>query len=200
MYFTNQIAYSLFRKSKAERSYTNSLKLIEKGFHVPDPVAFIDCHQYFFLTQSFFISRYHAHTHFNTMVKDLGQREKFLSSFARFTFRLHCAGIYHDDYSNGNILCNQSGSGTIVFQLVDLNRVRFMDVSYSQGIKSMSKLSLSKEEFEFLIRGYSALWGRSMSDELMTLHKIRTSRSRFSAWRKWAKSIFFASRIKTESR
>ncbi len=52
MYFTNQLAYSLFRKSKARRSYENALLLLSRGVNVPAPVAFIDCYRFFFLTKA----------------------------------------------------------------------------------------------------------------------------------------------------
>jgi tRNA A-37 threonylcarbamoyl transferase component Bud32 len=199
MYFTNQIAYSLFRKSKAQRSYENSLRLQSKGISVPDPVAFIDCYRFFFLTQSYYISRYHEHTSFNDMLKNEESKENSLSSFAKFTFNLHCAGVYHNDYSNGNILCNDCGDGNLSFHLVDLNRVRFRNVNYSSGVKNISKLHLSKEEFEVLVKRYSELWGRSMRNELIILQKIRMNRNRFSRCRKWAKSIFYSSRIQKKT-
>ena len=43
MYLFNRLAYSLFRKSKAERSFLHSEILNSKGIETPPPVAWMDC-------------------------------------------------------------------------------------------------------------------------------------------------------------
>jgi tRNA A-37 threonylcarbamoyl transferase component Bud32 len=197
MYFTNQLAYSLFRKSKARRSYENALQLLSRGVNVPAPVAFIDCYRFFFLTESFFISEYQPHTSFNDMLADERNKQTLLTSFAAFTFNLHRAGIYHSDYSNGNILCNNAG-GQVAFSLVDLNRVRFTKVSYARALESFSKLSLSVEDLAVVVKRYAELSGRSPGNELAAIMNLKIRRTRIAKWKTWAKTIFYPSRRRRE--
>jgi tRNA A-37 threonylcarbamoyl transferase component Bud32 len=200
MYFLNRMVYSLFRKSKARRSYEVSWELQKRGFNVPDPVAFVDCYHWFFLTQSYFISLYQEHKTFAEVLGSDTGKEEMLNRFAQFTFNLHAAGIRHDDYSNGNVLCSLDGNHDIDFSLVDLNRVVFRNVSYSDGIRNLSKLHFSMEELSRLIRRYAELSGRSMSDEVSRIQKLKANRRIFSSWRKWAKSVFYPSRLQKNAR
>jgi tRNA A-37 threonylcarbamoyl transferase component Bud32 len=200
MYFMNRVAYSLFRKSKARRSYEVSWQLQKRGFNVPEPVAFVDYYRWFFLTESYFISLYQEHKTFDEALRNDAGKEKLLNRFAQFTFNLHAAGIRHDDYSNGNVLCSLDGNHDIDFSLVDLNRVVFRNVSYSDGIRNLSKLHFSMEELSMLIRRYAELSGRSMSDEVSRIQKLKSNRRIFSSWRKWAKSVFYPSRLQKNAR
>lgn len=197
MYFTNQLAYSLFRKSKARRSYENALQLLSRGVNVPAPVAYIDCYRFFFLTESYFISAYQPHTSFNDMLAGGASKQTLLKAFAAFTFNLHRAGVYHSDYSNGNILCNNAG-GQVAFSLVDLNRVRFTKVSYARALESFSKLSLSQEDLAVVIKRYAELSGRSPGNELAAITNLKIRRTRVAKWKTWAKAIFYPSRRRRE--
>src|SRR5687768_3476705 len=58
IYLTNRIRYSFFYPSKAERAYSNGLRLLDEGFQTPAPVAFIECSKGGLITQSYFISLY----------------------------------------------------------------------------------------------------------------------------------------------
>ncbi len=195
MYLPNQIGYSLFRKSKAERSYETSFRLLMKGFDVPTPVAFLDCFRYGLLTQSYFISEYREHTSFNDLLKDEKRRDELLRSFAQFTYKLHQAGVYHDDFSNGNILCNEV-NGALTFSLVDLNRVRFKKVGFLLGIENLSKLYLSDDVLRQLVKEYTALYNRNADEALAYILKSKKQRDMFTRWRKQAKSIFLPWRAK----
>jgi hypothetical protein len=195
MYFTNWIAYSLFRKSKAKRSYEISLELRSKGFIVPTPIAFVDCYRWGLLVQSYFVSLYYEHISFNEMLSNERIEETFLWSLAEFTRSLHLADVYHKDYSNGNILCNYAAD-KITFGLVDLNRVRFRKVNFSQGIKNFSKLTLSESGLALLLNRYAASSGRPIGDAMTAVLKERDRRILSAAWRNRAKSIFFPGRLR----
>jgi len=54
--FLNSFVYAHIRKSKAERSYCNSLKLQKEGFSSPDPVAFVNCYNGLRLQSSYYVS------------------------------------------------------------------------------------------------------------------------------------------------
>ena len=61
MYLFNRIAYSLFRRSKAVRSYIYSGILNAQGILTPPHVGWIDCYRLGFLTHSYFVSVFCPH-------------------------------------------------------------------------------------------------------------------------------------------
>jgi hypothetical protein len=198
MYFTNKLAYSLFRKSKAIRSYETSVYLVTKGFLAPEPIASIDCYENGFLTTSYFISLYYEHTSFNEMLGRASNKEQLLSSFVNFTYELHRAGIYHKDYSNGNILCNDR-DGKLSFCLVDLNRVRFGRVEFERAITNFSTLALTTNDLAAMIKGYAGLSGQSSENLLDNIMAQQRRRAQFSRLKKNAKAILFPGRLRRET-
>jgi tRNA A-37 threonylcarbamoyl transferase component Bud32 len=198
MYFTNKLAYSLFRKSKAMRSYETSLHLAEKGILVPDPIASIDCYQNGFLTTSYFISTYYEHTSFNEMLSRAANKDQLLSSFVNFTYKLHQAGIYHKDYSNGNILCNDS-NGELTFCLVDLNRVLFGPVAFEHVVSNFSTLAVTRDDLGTMIKCYAELSGKPPADIMDTILTQQRKRAQFARLKKNAKAVFFPGRLRKEA-
>ncbi len=75
MYFFNRLAYSIFRKSKAERSYLYALLLQEKGVLTPPPIAWIDCYRWGLLTHSYFISIYYPYKTLSEILKQLDHND-----------------------------------------------------------------------------------------------------------------------------
>ncbi len=198
MYFTNRLAYSLFRKSKALRSYETSLYLAGNGFLAPEPIACIDYYNGGFLTTSYFISRYYEHTSFNEMLMQGERKDELLYSFVEFTHKLHQAGIYHKDYSNGNILCNRA-DGKLTFCLVDLNRVCFGPVDFEHAISNFSTLALSNEDLASVLETYAAMCGESSEHCLEVIMEQKRRRAQFSKLKKNAKAVFFPGRLRKET-
>lgn len=54
----NRFVYGRFRDGKARRSFFNSCRLLELGFNVPDPIAFIEERGLFTFGRSFYLSRH----------------------------------------------------------------------------------------------------------------------------------------------
>jgi serine/threonine protein kinase len=164
MYFFNRLGYSFFRKSKAERSYLHSRILNSHGIMTPPPVAWLDCYKWGFLSESYFISLYYPYeTLSNILSQKLNDDEYKVSLYhqlAAFTKKLHDNGIYHDDYSGGNILVVPSDD-SLQFALVDLNRIKFRKVSYKSGLRGFSKLDISQADTNLLIHAYALLWNQS---------------------------------------
>jgi len=192
MYFFNRLAYSLFRKSKAERSYSYSIILNEKGVITPAPVSWLNCYKGGILSQSYFISAFVPYKTLYEVLKDNHDRsfkDMLLRHVAAFTLGLHKAGIYHYDYSTGNILVIEN-SNSIDFAMVDLNRIKFQKVNYRKCVRNFSTLGISTEEMNLLIREYAILSGQSPEESInnfwsdkkfsATLRNIRTTFRKFT--------------------
>lgn len=122
----NRFMYATFRPSKAKRSYLYAFKLKERGFHTPDPVAYMEQKRYGLLRNSLYIS---IHEQFDGLMQEfrhgkLEGREELLRQFAQYTANLHEKKVLHIDYSPGNILYKKDGD-QYTFYLVDLNRMKF---------------------------------------------------------------------------
>jgi hypothetical protein len=89
------------------------------------------------------------------------------NSVASFTLKLHRLGIYHDDFSLGNILVNENPDNPS-FALVDLNRIMFRKVSYRSGLQNLTKLGFSTDDLNMLISEYAVLSGQSIERSIHT--------------------------------
>jgi serine/threonine protein kinase len=141
--FLNRIVYTFFRKSKAFRSYYHTFRISEKGFDTAAAIACIEMKEGGLLSGSYFISEYrrHAREMREYYFGPLAGNESLIDAFAQYSAALHDAGIYHLDYSPGNILiCDGSASGKYAFILVDVNRMKFMPVSPDRGCRNFIRL------------------------------------------------------------
>lgn len=156
----NRFVYSLFRKPKAYKAYYNAIEVIKKGFKTPVPVAFIEEKECGLLSLSYFVS---------TQLKGIREireyywskvrgDEQFLLEFARYTAKLHNAGVLHLDYSPGNILFSHDGQ-SYVFNLVDINRMQFREVDIKLGCENFSRLFEYDDTALFIAEEYAKVRG-----------------------------------------
>ena len=167
VYLTNQIRYSFFYPSKAERAYRNGLRLLEEGFLTPEPVAFIECFKGGLLTKSYFIS---LHSDFKPLASIIssGTENTLIKDLVRFAHGLHQRGIYHMDFSNGNILYKKENDN-FQFALVDNNRMQFKKFDYEKGLATFKRLGLTNEQLTEIAKEYSVL---SKQSEAKTIEKM----------------------------
>lgn len=150
----NQIAYSFFRPSKAKRAYENGLKI--EGF-TPRPLGYCEFYSFGLLKKSYLISENFKYDFTIRDVlddKDFENREKIFKEFAKFTYKLHQAGILHKDYSPGNILIKKY-KDSYIFQIVDINRMIFTDISTKMALKNFSRIFATKDDLKTIIYQYA---------------------------------------------
>lgn len=131
----NRYVYVTLRKSKARRSFENALRLLQMDFGTPAPIAWMECRNTLSLGLSYYICE-------EVRGKDLRsltakpEAEPLIHALAREMGRLHSAGVWHKDFSPGNILyTSETREGKMLFKfyLIDLNRMQF-------GVKHPGKL------------------------------------------------------------
>jgi tRNA A-37 threonylcarbamoyl transferase component Bud32 len=155
----NRVAYSFFRDGKAKKSFLNAVKLQELGVNTPEPVGYIEFFSQFLLRESYFISMYKPYDFtirevFHHKIED---RENILKSFANFSFKLHQKGVWHVDYSLGNILIVKNKSDYEFF-LVDINRMIFKDIPPKEGLKNFNKFwAKDREDLVIIAKEYAKL-------------------------------------------
>jgi TfoX/Sxy family transcriptional regulator of competence genes len=150
----NKIAYTFFRDSKAKKSYAYSLKL---GDFTPAPIGYIEFFQNGLLAESYFVSErfdYDFTIREPLLDTEFPNREAIFKAFAHFTLQLHNAGIFHEDYSPGNILVKEQ-NGTYIFKVVDVNRMKFFQLSCEERAKNFSKLWASEDALTTIAAEYT---------------------------------------------
>ncbi|HIP47329.1 MAG TPA: hypothetical protein EYG95_07200 [Campylobacterales bacterium] len=152
----NKIAYTFFRDSKAKKSFDNAIKV---GEFTPKPLGYIEFIAGGLLTNSYYIS---IHFNYDFTIReplldvDFEDRDALFIAFTNFTYQLHQKGIYHKDYSPGNILIKKQDA-TYTFQIVDINRMEFKELSLEERLQNFSKLWADDEDLTFMITAYANL-------------------------------------------
>jgi tRNA A-37 threonylcarbamoyl transferase component Bud32 len=170
--FPNRIIYTFFRPSKAERAYRYAFRIRALGFDTPEPVACILISEKGLLHTAYYVSLHvpdeHTMREFGT--GGMAGRESILREFAEYTAKLHEAGIYHRDYSPGNILFRREG-GRTRFCLVDINRMRFGRVSVKKGCAAFARLWGPEAIFRLLAENYAGARSANAAQCIrLTLH------------------------------
>lgn len=155
--FFNRFIYGNFRKSKARRSYEYALKLQSLGIKTPVPIGYYEQKILFLFHRSFYVTLVSECEHrFDEIIanKDFKDRELILKEFAKFSAKLHENNILHGDYSQGNILFSNKNN-KVIFEIVDLNRIKFKKVSPEEGCKNFERLNLEPEALTIIAKEYA---------------------------------------------
>lgn len=162
----NKIAYTFFRKSKAQRSFEHANRLLSLGINTPTPIAFFEFKTNGFLDQSFYISEQLdcelTYRDLNTNL-DYPEHENILRAFTRFTHNLHQNNVLFLDHSPGNTLILKRGNNYQFF-LVDLNRMRFGNLSFRSRIYNFKRLSVHPSVVAVMSDELSKLYGSDYNE------------------------------------
>lgn len=151
----NRHVYTTLRKSKAARSYQNAFKMKELGFKTPEPVAYFEYREGTSLLYSFYVSLELKGATEMRHWENRPETKKVLPLFAKEIFKLHRSGVYHRDFSPGNILYVANGGGSYDFYFVDLNRMKFNIHNPKMQMRMFRSINLNYEETERLARLYA---------------------------------------------
>lgn len=141
----NRIAYTYFRKSKARRSYDNATALIAMGFHTPAPVAYVEVYEHGLLSHSYYVCQH-------IEASDIREWERkpdcaeLLDHLADYMIQLWHKGVWHKDFSPGNVLYDKDYN----FYLIDLNRMKFGVNDRQKFMQNFGRLSTSRSEVKKL--------------------------------------------------
>lgn len=146
----NRLAYTLFRKSKARRSYENAVRLMELNILTPAPVAYIEVYDNGLLQRSYYIC---------LMVESetvrVWQRrpdgDEIERNLVDLICRLHSAKVWHRDLSPGNVLFDKNAN----YYVIDINRMRFGVESRHKFAQNFARLNESGEVTERIAKAYA---------------------------------------------
>ena len=159
-HFINKIVYTFFKKSKAQKSYEYALKI--KDF-TPKPIGYIEFYKFGLLDESYFVSeKFDYDFTIREPLLDINfpNKNEIFKAFAQFTFDLHENEIYHLDYSPGNILIKKENDN-FIFKIVDINRMKFLNMDLEKRAKNFSKLWAKDEDLEFIAKEYAKIYEKN---------------------------------------
>jgi predicted unusual protein kinase regulating ubiquinone biosynthesis (AarF/ABC1/UbiB family) len=87
--------------------------------------------------------------------KSFNDKDIILKSFSRFVYYLHSSNILHLDLSPGNILIKKDkAKNQFIFKIVDINRMKFKQLSLNEKLENFSKLWASDDDMKIIIKEY----------------------------------------------
>ncbi len=186
----NRIVYTRLRRSKAYKSYHNALRLLELGICTPSPIALIEFFESGLLCESYFVSEHFDYdfTIRTPLLEPMEEREAILSAFAAYTYDLHRKGVWHLDYSPGNILIKRTENGYL-FSIVDINRMAFRPITPMQGCENFNKLWASDEDLQIMGREYARLSGLDQSIVIAEMKRHNDANKRVKNFKKRLKAL-----------
>ena len=179
----NPYIYSFIRKSKARRSFINSLRLMQHGLNAPEPLGYVEVRRGPRLAESYFVSR-------QIKADDMRHWEEkpdsapILHALAEEMHKFHREGVWHKDFSPGNILYTVTPDGKYRFYYIDLNRMKFGVHDRARQMKMFRAVNIeSEDETARLGRYYAEAAGldpdvysqearRQLRDFLSRKHKL----------------------------
>lgn len=193
----NRIAYRFFRSSKAKRSFEYANKLIDLGIGTPQPIAYYEYSSTMLFGKSFYISN---HINYDLTYRELvtdsdyPNNERILRAFTRFTFDLHEKGVNFLDHSPGNTLIVKNTT-VYDFYLVDLNRMKFQDMSFHDRMQNFSRLTPKQDMVRVMSDEYAKISGKDFEkvfEEMWRLtqefqdkfHRKQRLKRRLKFWKK----------------
>ncbi len=155
----NRIAYGWLRKSKAQRSCEYAALLRSKGIGSPAPVGWCTVRHGLLFTKSYYASLKSTlpYTYIDILKHRISQEDAYIYLFeiGRLAGRMHSAGMIHRDFSRGNLLLGRTEEGALGVEIVDLNRIRFHEVSVAEGLKNFERLPASPRMKRAMAEGYA---------------------------------------------
>ena len=176
----NRIAYTFFRDGKAKKSFLNATTLMHLQVSTPEPIGIIEFFSKGLLSESYFISIYEPYDFtirevFHHKVENV---DEVLKKFTQFTYNIHQKGVWHVDYSLGNILITQNDSN-YKFSLVDINRMQFKTIEAEDGLKNFNKFwAKDKNDLITIAKEYANLANFNEEEAISIVQKEADSLER----------------------
>ena len=154
----NRYVYSALRKSKAERSYLNAMRLNALGFSTPAPIAFSEVRTPGRLHQSYYFSVQIPGSELRHM-DSRADAPAVLFALGREIALLHQARVWMKDFSPGNVLETHTPDGSYTFSHVDLNRIQFGCRSRSSLMRMFGAMVYTPRHLRMISDGYADALG-----------------------------------------
>ena len=152
-----QIVYTFFRKSKAERAFLFAGEFVKRGISTPQRIAFLEEKRWGLFLKGYFVSKEVEGTECHLLLREVKEFSPQLAdAVMKQTVLMHSKGILHGDLNLSNFLCVEK-SGDYYFNMIDINRSRFCDgyPSNNDCLKNLVRTTHRRDLYEYLIASYA---------------------------------------------
>jgi len=183
-----KIAYSFFRKSKAERAYIYADKLLALGINTPNAIAYIEEKKYKLFNYSYFISNVCKDAPlYPTLVETTNYNKELVGKLAAFFVEMHKKGFLHGDPNLDNILYRPIGENDFSFTVIDTNRSVFKtEISYEACLDNLKRITHRRGLLQEIVEEYAKLrnW-----DIQLSIKRVMTALDKFERRRQLKRII-----------
>ena len=157
-----QVVYTFFRKTKAERAFLFAEEFLRRGIDTPPPVAYMEERCYGLFSIGYFVSLEVAGTETSQLLREVQDYPQALAeAVAQQIVTMHNKGILHGDLNLSNLLVTTKSDGSFHFIMIDTNRSHFRDSvpSDEECLNNLIRLTHRRDLYEDLVRCYALLRG-----------------------------------------
>ena len=162
-----RLAYTFFRKTKAERAFRYAAIFRQRGIETPHEVAFIEENPGGLFLTGYFICLYCPNPPaFPVLVPPEHFDEIMADDLAVLVARMHQKGIVFGDLNLGNFLYQKKSDGHYDFSVVDINRSRFMSkaLPFDACMENLRTMTHREDLFRHILQKYAdeQQWDRGL--------------------------------------
>lgn len=187
-----RIAYTFFKKSKAERAFLYAGMLKERGIGTPEAIACIELKAHGLISDSFFISEVcHDPAVFPALVQTPDFDKRLADELAAFFVQMHSKGFLHGDPNLTNILYREEGKTGFAFSVIDTNRSLFKKhPGRKECLDNLKRVTHRRDLLRHIVTRYTVLRGWDIEESVQTvigaLEKFEKRRKMKRAFKKQA--------------
>lgn len=173
-----QVVYTFFRKSKAQRAYLFAEAFRQRDIETPRRVAYMEQRRWGLFSVGYFVSLEAEGTETHLLLREVKAfSHELADALAAHIVKMHSRGVLHGDLNLSNFLCQEPPDG-YRFTMIDINRSHFTDgwPTDEQCLENMVRLTHRRDLYEYLVRSYAR---QRQWDETQTADKALRLLDRF---------------------
>ena len=173
-----QVVYTFFRKSKAERAFLFAGEFAKRGIDTPQRIAYIEQSACGLFSKGYFVNTEVPGTECHLLLREVEQfSTRLADAVMAQTVLMHSRGILHGDLNLSNFLCVEQDGG-YHFAMIDINRSHFCDgfPSDEACLQNLVRTTHRRDLYEYLMASYARQRGW---DEKETVRQALTLLDRF---------------------
>ncbi|MCR4852803.1 MAG: lipopolysaccharide kinase InaA family protein [Prevotella sp.] len=158
--FIQQVVYTFFRRTKAERAFFFAEEFRRRGINTPREVAYIEQKEFGLFTTGFFISEESRGRESHLELREVQDFDHELAeALVRYLVFMHSQGVLHGDPNLSNFLYERQDDGKFTFTVIDINRSRFTDgwPTDEECLHNLVRLTHRRDLYRFLVGHYAEL-------------------------------------------
>ncbi len=178
-----RLAYTFWRKSKAERAYLFADKLLSLGIDTPEGIAYMEEKEVGLFATGYFVSACCTGSPlYDEMVTVADYDKEKASLLAAFLVQLHEKGILHGDLNLDNVFYRLTPDGMCHFSVIDTNRSVFKSsLTPSECFDNLKRVTHRRDLLHYIVGEYARLRSWNV---VATVAAVEKSLVRFERKRK----------------